>query len=190
MHVIQTLTGIHDRYLSTSQSPSNSRLTISERYHLGQAAKLLNDELSNPIQPHRRDALWATAALLGATAWATIEASKPEEAWPLSPPDPADLEWIKMSENKAAIWDIAQPLRPDSVFYALAEDYQKGFNHFKDSTSEISTIPKEFIKLYELDDVSNLDHSPYFAAVQSLSDLLPLQCSRQDMTKFIAWITQ
>lgn len=188
MHIIQTITGIHDRYLSKDTSPRNSRLTIAERFHLGQAAKLFHEELSKPIEANRRDALWATAALLGAIAWSTIEASSPEEAWPLAHAEPNDLEWIKMSENKAAIWEIAQPMRVDSIFHELAGEYQKGFNHHAKPQPGIEGIPTDFVKLFELDEMATPENNVYHAAVRSLTKLLPLPCEREAMGPFIAWI--
>src|SRR6516162_9499846 len=124
MHVVQTITAIHDRYLSTLP---NSRKTITEVYHLSRAAALFNQKLSAPIQASDRDALWATAALLGTIAFSSIEASKPEEAWPLKHPEPSDLEWLKMSESKAVIWNITNPLRPDSIFHTIADEYKTGY---------------------------------------------------------------
>jgi len=57
MHTIQAMTSVHDRYLSNS-SP---RQTPAESYHLSQAAALFNKKLSEAINPHDKDALWATA---------------------------------------------------------------------------------------------------------------------------------
>src|SRR5438874_2536460 len=113
MHIVQTITAIHDRYLSATP---NARPTIAEAYHWSRAAALFNQKLSTPIQPRERDALWATAALLGVIAFALVEASTPEEAWPLKRPAPSDLEWLRMSCGKKVVLNVAQPLRPDSVF--------------------------------------------------------------------------
>jgi hypothetical protein len=61
---------------------------------------LLNDKLSTSIEPSERDALWACAGLLGALSFSSIQAKTPEEAWPLKPSSPSDLEWLKMSEGR------------------------------------------------------------------------------------------
>src|ERR1700709_114010 len=124
MHVVQTVTAVHDRYLSTSPWSITSRQTATEFYHLTRAAALFNRKLSAPIKPEDRDPLWATAALLGIIAFSSIEASTPEAAWPLKPPEPSDLEWISMSEHKMAVWEVTQPLRVGSPFRGHAHDYQ------------------------------------------------------------------
>lgn len=183
MHVVQALTAIHDRYLSLSSDPGQIF------YHLSRAAALFNQKLSAPIQPHERDALWATAVLLGIIALSSIEASTPEEAWPLKRSDPFDLEWIRMSGNKKAICNIANPLRPDSVFRALAEDYRTGIMLFAPSSPGIEGIPSAFIQLYGLDSSSTAKNSPYFVALHELAPLLHMKCEMPTMWPFLSFIS-
>jgi hypothetical protein len=47
MHVAQTMTAIHDRYLSTSPWPRISRLTPTESYHLNRVK--ITEEQKFPI---------------------------------------------------------------------------------------------------------------------------------------------
>lgn len=68
-----------------------------------------------------KDALWGTSALLGAGTFATIEATSAEEAWPLKRPGLSDLDWLKMSEGKNAVYRLAEPTREDSAFGAVIE---------------------------------------------------------------------
>ena len=44
--------------------------------------------------------MWASTAILGASAFASIEATKAEEAWPLHVPGISDLDRLKMSGGK------------------------------------------------------------------------------------------
>jgi hypothetical protein len=97
MHAILAVTATHDRYLNT---PAAGRRTVPETYHRSQCAALFNRKLSQPIQPQDRDPLWATAAFLGIIALSSVEASTPEEAWPLKTSEPSDLEWLRMSEGR------------------------------------------------------------------------------------------
>jgi hypothetical protein len=189
MHVVQTITAIHDRYIASTPSSPNSRLTVTERYHLGQAAILFNKKLSKPIQEETRDGLWGAAAMLGALSFATIEASNPEESWPLTPSDPSDLDWIRMSENKSAVWHIAKPYRENSIFHVLASEYEKHW--FVPNTSlkmGNEGIPADFAKVYELHELSTPDNNPYFLPLHSLVALLNIECTRQSMSKFLIFI--
>src|SRR4051794_39850341 len=108
MHVILAITASHDRYLA----PGSQSRSIPESYHGSQCAKLLNETLSQHVQPQDRDALWATTALLSILAVSSVNAATPSEAWPLKSSDPSDLEWLHMTEGKMAIWNLTEPMRP------------------------------------------------------------------------------
>jgi hypothetical protein len=161
---------------------------MEEIYHLYQAAALFNKKLSGPIRDDDRDALWASAGLLSQIAFSFIEASTPEEAWPLTPPDQADLEWIAMSENKMAIWEIANPMRPESIFNALAMDVMKHSATICGvSESKIEDLPPLFIEVYDLENDSIADSCPYRATALLLSTLLSMECSFNTLVKFLSF---
>ncbi|KAK4973252.1 hypothetical protein LTR28_011634 [Elasticomyces elasticus] len=172
MHVVQTLTAIHDRYLS---APFSTTQTATEIYHWGQAAALFNEKLSAPIRPCDRDALWATAALLGAITFSSTEASKPEESWPLRPSSSSDLEWLRMSDGKKAIWRITDPLRKDSVFHKLADETEQDYLSSIAPNPGHGVIVSAFTALCDLDDSPTSGTNPYFAAVHSLAPLLDIE---------------
>ena len=187
MHGVQTLTAIHDRYLSASP---NLRQTNTEVYHLSRAAALFSRQLSAPVEPPDRDALWTTAVLLGAITFASIEASTPEEAWPLRQPEPSDLEWLRMSDSKAAIWNITNPLGPDSIFHTLADQYKTDYLVSAASRSGIEGIPSVFMQLYGLDNSSTAETSPYYAAVHALAPLMRIECDQSNFLRFLSIIGQ
>lgn len=184
MHVIQTITAVHDRYIT---GPAASHSTLEEVYHLSQAAALFNQKLSGPIHPDDRDALWATAGLLSQIAFAFVDASTPEEAWPLNDPDPEGLEWIAMSENKMAIWEIANPMRPESIFHGLAMDIMKLYEHCGVSEPNIANLPPLFVKVFDLENVEIEDSCPYRSSVLLLSALMTMECTRDTLVKFLGF---
>ena len=77
MHVVLTLTLMHDRYLSVSP---DSKASTAEAYHWYRGIALFSSKVSKGVQPWERDALWVTAALLGAIAFSCIEERTAEEA--------------------------------------------------------------------------------------------------------------
>jgi hypothetical protein len=185
MHVIQTITAIHDRYIT---GPAASHSTLEEVFHLSQAAALFNQKLSGIIHPHDRDALWATAGLLSQIAFAFVDASTPEEAWPLrGGEDPTDLEWIAMSENKMAIWEIASPMRPESIFHGLAMDLVRLDRLCGISEPNIANLPRLFAKVFDLENDSIAETCPYRSSVLLLSSLMPLECNRDTLVKFLGF---
>jgi hypothetical protein len=113
MHVVLTLTLMHDHYLSVSPNPKQSP---AEACHWYRGAGLFNSKLSKLILPLERDAVWGAAALLGVIAFSYIDTTTPEETRPLKPPSSLDLDWLRMSDGKKAIWKTSDPLRPDGIF--------------------------------------------------------------------------
>ena len=99
---------MHDQHIAREPS---TKLSAAIAFHWSQGASLLNRRLSDGIRPSDRDALWACAGLLGALSFASSPATTPEEAWPLKLDSPSDLDWLKMTEGKKAIWRIADPMR-------------------------------------------------------------------------------
>ena len=181
MHVIQTLTLIHDRH--TSASPF-SRRTTTEIYHWSQAVALFNRKLSLPVQPHDRDPLWATASLLGTIALSSIDTSNPEEIWPLRQSDPSDLEWLRLNNGKKVMWGITNPTRADSIFHVLSDVYQGASPPDSSTEPGIEGVPLALIQLYDLDLPSTAASNPYHAAVHTLAPLLQIPCNPSTIPRF------
>lgn len=186
MYVVLTLTLMHDRSLSAFP---NTKQSIAETFYWHQGTVLFNSKLSKPIQPSERDALWVTAALLGTIAFSCIEATTPEEAWPLKPPSPLDLDWLRMSDGKKEIWKIADPLRADSVFRPVGQEHQKDLLPTYSTVPELEALPSELIKLYGFDATSTTDNDPYYAAASALAPLMNIECNHSTILKFLSFIS-
>jgi hypothetical protein len=167
MHVILAVTAIHDRYI---QSPAIQHRSISEIYHGTQCAKLFNWKLSQPLQLEDRDALWATAAMLGIISTSSVEASNPEESWPLKPPESGDLEWLNIAEGKKAVWKLTDPSRSGSIFEPMFKGEESLFTPLP--SFGIEDVPAEIVLLCNLNESSSPKNNPYFTAVHSLSRVL------------------
>ena len=183
MHITLAIAATHDRYLS---SPATGRRTTAETYHWSQCVALFNRKLSQPIQPEDRDPLWATAASLGVVALSSIEASIPEDAWPLKKSDASDLEWLRMSEGKMAVWNLTNPLRPGGRFRALSEEYAEWFLPIP--CKGIDGVPAALLRLCDLDLSSTAENSPYFAAVHTLAQLQNLPSDQITMPRVLNFV--
>ena len=185
MHAVLTLTLMHDRYLST---PLDTRRSNPETFHWYRGIALFNSKLSGSIQPSDRDALWATTILFGTIAFFHIEAKTPEEAWPLKPPSPLDLNWLRMSDGKKEIWKLTQPWRVDSVFRPLVLEHM---NYVPPPSSVIGleALPSEFLKFYSLDTMSTTANNPYHAAVSALAQTLHSNCKYSILMSFLSFIS-
>ena len=167
MHAALAVASSHDRY---SRGLTFSKSSFCEVYHWSKSIALFNRKLSSPIRPQDRDAFWATATYLGIVAFTTFDASRPEEAWPLNPHcGPSNLEWLRMSVGKKAIWDLTDPLRPDSVFHPMAPVYARMHTPLPSSGPE--NVPAVLRRLCRIDAASTAKSNPYFTAVQALSVL-------------------
>lgn len=183
MHIILMITASHDRYLMTSEAKKRS---FTESFHWSRGAALLNRKLSSPLSPHDRDALWAAAAILGVASFTSIEASNPCEAWPLKRSEPSDLTWIDMSKGKEAIWKATDPLRSDSIFHGLADEYTMLMT--KPALCRVDDIPQGFVHLCGLNEPLASQCNPYFSAVSLLAQLWHVACTPATMTRYLKFL--
>jgi hypothetical protein len=186
MHFVQIVTSIHDRYLSTTP---NLTQTASEAHHWSQAVTQFNQKISKPVHSSERDAIWATAALLGIISFCSLETRNPEEAWPLKQPEPSDLGWLGISQYKIVIFKTTAPLRPESVFRTVAQDYMKDHGRFATTKSGIDGFPPAFVSLLDLDNNSSTDNNPYYNVLDILVPLLDIECSQSTIMKFLTFIS-
>ncbi|KAM3084451.1 hypothetical protein ACMFMG_001445 [Clarireedia jacksonii] len=188
MHVVQALTATHDRFLAPP-SPHTSYRSVTESYHLSLAASLFNQKLFGPINDKDRDALWATAALLGIVAMSSIEASTPDEAWPLTPYSDTDLDWLRMSESKIVIWNLTKPDRPDSVFHEISARLVQAHHEVDKHEPELSLLPPQFLDLCEIDVFSTSYNNPYFAALSGLAATICAENVNSKMQAFLRFLS-
>ena len=182
---------MHDRHMSTGLDVRASTIEVFHRYH-GVAG--FTSKLSGPIKPSERDALWATTALVGVITFCHIEATAPEEAWPLKPPSVMDLNWLRMSEGKKEIWKIAQPSRADSVFRPLTtpEDADRPPTLAIPTTAPVSleVLPSEFIRICALESsMPDPNRNPYYDAAFALAQVLNTDDYLSVVLRFLSFIS-
>lgn len=176
----------HTRYLG---APSHTRgASVPETYHKTQCAALLNQKLSQPIQPEDRDPLWATAATLSLLSLCAVDATSPEEVWPLKSSQSGgnDLDWLSLSEGKMVVWKLVDPLRPGGMFSVLAKEYAE--MSLPIATAGIGGIPSALVRLCKLDESSTAANNPYFNQVHALSQFQKLPRTQANMGKAMTFI--
>lgn len=160
--------------------------------HWQQGTAKFIDALTKPIKNDDKDALWATAALLGAIQFASFDARTPEEAWPLKPYDAADLDWLKMSDGKKAVFAIANPLRPDSVFCNISTGHGALFRPMVESQhcsrEDLVELTRDFSDMFGLGPESTGRNNPYHKAAMSLARLLHVKCDRNNIIEFFGFM--
>ena len=180
-HCILALTIVHDQYLGLGVSIDND---IAIAFHWSRAAALLNERLSVGPEPGERDALWASAALLGSLAFSSVEAIRPEDVWPLNPT--SDLAWLALTEGKKEIWRIAQPTREDSIFHRLLPDYMKYSSPNTASHAELQKLPGTLFQLCGFDDLPLDMSNPFYGPASVLAQTLDIECSKDNAGRFLS----
>lgn len=170
MHASLAVALTYDRHLN---APPGCRRTLEEVYHWSQSTVLFNARLREPISARDKDAIWGTAAALAVLTFAIPDARTPDQAWPLkSSSAAADLDWLRMSNGKMALWHLANPLRPDSLFRVLAPTYAQ--MHAPLPEGGIDGIPRALAGLCGLDDASTAGGNPYLRAAHAVAWILEL----------------
>ena len=174
----------HDRFLNHKPSVE---LSTAIAFHWARGAALLNHKLSDGIKPSERDALWACAGLLGALGFSSICAKMPEEAWPLTRTSASDLDWLKMSEGKKAIWEIAEPTRADSLFFPMTPWFKQFEPYASLSGLELQNLPPELMRLCESDSTMMQDNSAYLPSLSFFAHAGNLECNTHNLGKFLSF---
>ncbi|GAB7323373.1 hypothetical protein MBLNU13_g05833t2 [Cladosporium sp. NU13] len=186
-NIVITLTLLHDRHLAGT--PSISRAILSHWYH---GTAKFKEALMQPLKNEIRDALWASAALLGVIQFASIDVRSVQEAWPLKPSDPSDLDWLKMSEGKKAIFALTDPLRSDSAFRKMSVNHGSLFRPMVEPQDyhkpHAIDLTRDFIDMFDLGPTSTRYDNPYYRPAMMLARLLHIKCDGNNILEFFGFM--
>jgi hypothetical protein len=172
MHASLGVALTYDRYLNNSLG---CRRSLEECYHWSQSTAILNRRLKEPIEAKDKDAIWGTAAALAILTFSSPDACTPEESWPLRSSVHCDLDWLRMSQGKMSLWNIVNPLRPDSLFRVMAATFAQMNSPLPEIG--IDGIPRAVATMCFLNDSSTPKSNPYFYAAHAVSQILDLSDS-------------
>ncbi|KAK4032523.1 hypothetical protein C8A01DRAFT_50699 [Parachaetomium inaequale] len=185
MHAILAVRAIHDRYQGGSAAITDP--TRREAYHTSQGASLFNQKLSGPIPLKDRDTLWMTATYLGIVAFCSNVPATPEETWPLKS-EPYDLGWLRMTEAKMAIWELANPLQPGSLFQSMAKEYHIMYTPLL--AAPIEGAPPALLHLCHITASSSATNNPYYTAVWTLAPLFHTKPGKTARSQVLSFATK
>ena len=183
MHMALTMTLVHDR-VGTPEVKQTAR----ELYHWNKSISLFNRKLSGPLTPSERDALWITSALLGCASLAHVDETSPEEVWPLCPPSPADLDWLKLSEGKKAVWELADSSRPESALRKVISRHDNSFMIDISDEEAFGALPADMLRLCNLGPDSIPETNIFYFPAAVLGRLMPLRHVDETRYKFMAFM--
>ncbi len=96
-----------------------------------------------------------------------------------------------MSTGKSALYDVANPEGPQSIFYRTTKDNTlrsaswKGDEYFGDV---FMNLPTEFLKMYRLDENSTPHSNPFHIPAVILARIMPLECNRHNSVRFLHFV--
>ncbi|CAK4014871.1 Hypothetical predicted protein [Lecanosticta acicola] len=189
LHAVLRFALMHDRYL---YDPIETKASAAESFHAYHAAALFSKRLAGPIEEEVKDSLWGCAALMGAMSFASIEATSPQETWPLKSPEITDLDWLKMSDGKKEVWRLVDPLRETSAFRPAVQvehgKRQEGIPS-RPMDPQLDKLFPFFTKLYNLDQpFADYENDPYHKAASILEKLIPLDCNHSTVMWFLSFL--
>ncbi|KAK7407958.1 hypothetical protein QQX98_009875 [Neonectria punicea] len=194
LHVFLTLSLLHDTHLAASTTSAAHRSSLAFHWYHGTALFHRNLASASQRSPQSlsgpyRDALWASAAILGAAAFFFVGPADSAAAWPLKAPSSTDLDWLKMSDGKKVVWHITDPTRPESVFNPLLADHALYVAPDGQAPIPPTALPAPFYPLYDLSE-STPDANPYHVAASLMAQLLDLEANDYSVIQFLAFISQ
>lgn len=185
MHAILAVGSAYERHLKSSPNIV-SRRTITEISNFSQSTSLLGEHLHKSVVPQAKDAIWACAALYGALKFIAVDTTNPEEAWPLRDSD-CDLDWIPTVDTKWALWNLMDPMRPDSIFRCLADTYAD--LRIDAPPYGVHGVSPLLVRLCELNEHSTAESNPYFMAAHAISQLTDPPESPKYLAKVLAFLS-
>lgn len=170
-----------------------TKASTAESFHGYHAAALFSEALAKSEHSNdEKDALWATCAVLGGAAFADMEATSPQECWPLKAPEFSDLNWLKMSEGKRQVWTMVNPLREDSAFRpAIDFEVNKSDVPYRRALDpSLDQLFPYVTKMYNLDSSQARVEAkdPYRAAASIVERLLPIEPTYSTVLWFLSFI--
>lgn len=198
MHMLLGLTLMHDADLVHSRRPElYASHKIAALQHWNSGSKLFNQILANPVSDAQKDAVWATGVLIGATSFWYLHSDNIEDVWPLKPPEADDLAWLRLGEGKKSLWQIANPTRPDSIFYPLMKDR---IQHCSSVPAWVNTIdmtkmrvPQRVKDMFNITPNSTFRNNVYHLPIFVLSRIQNVHLTHSNVVSFMyftAFITR
>ena len=190
MNSIFALTLLHDHHLSgSSRLPSVSYDTV----HFTKAIQSFNKALSQarsqtlqqhdddlvsstPISPHHQAALWSTGAMIGTIVFCNIDATTPHQAWPLRPPSPSDLNWLKMDAGKKSIFLLTKGLQTDPTYKPLFEIHTNSLLPPITSPPSFDRLPPELLDYFNVFTSPSDNDRLYHPSIRSLARVYATSC--------------
>ncbi|EFY92349.1 hypothetical protein J3458_000964 [Metarhizium acridum] len=192
LHIFLVLSQLHEMHEKSAVAHAPRRSLAFHWYH-GTALfhQMLSRASTAPVlSSSERDALWMSAAMLGAAAFAYLGSLDPSDAWPLKERSSTDLDWLRMSHGKRVVWELADPSRPESLFRRMTAYQSRDPPPSASSPIRPHALPSLFYSVFDIGPPSTPDGNPYHAAAALISQLLPVEPTPHNIHHFLSFLSQ
>ena len=183
MHALLAITLAHDRYEISPFTPPSLR----EMYHMNYAIQAISVAIRNPASPTVSETIWATATIMGAVSFCTLEGKCPEDFWPMKE---TDLAWLRMSEGKALMHKMLSSSDRDSPANKLAKIHHAVTLTSSLQFEKLAMLPARFLRVFGILRDTDTSNNPYYTAICYLAQLWPLEANRSNILQFMNFITR
>ncbi|TQW00400.1 hypothetical protein V2A60_001488 [Cordyceps javanica] len=126
--------------------------------------------LGGTIKEEHKDPCWATASTLGILTFSSIDLDMiTRHPWPLGPEDSSDLEWLRLGAGKMKLWQLLNPLRPQSAFKPMAHVLARISEPLPERG--VDGVPPDLAAFCGMDEGSTADNNAYHVIAHGLSQL-------------------
>ncbi|OJJ99039.1 hypothetical protein ASPACDRAFT_121829 [Aspergillus aculeatus ATCC 16872] len=148
-HAITTVALMYQRHTTT---PFRLTPDWAESYHWDRALVGFNRKLASNPQSDDKAALLSTSMLLWLLVFCHVDASSPEEAWPLYPNLVSGPTWLRIARGKDEVWRQMPSPPQDRISAALAPvENNPIMNRPAPSPAPLQGVPASFLRLFDLD---------------------------------------
>lgn len=179
---------LHNRHVSSVSRPHPSPRELS---HYLQGIIKFKQALTEPLSQSQRDALWITTTLLEVITLGSIEATCPEEAWPIKTSEMADdLNWMFITQVKGEMWRIADVANSDCSLRELANkpwNYRTAAPPFEPGFKNISPF---LIRTLTIDSPDNPHTEAYRSKLRLLDGLMIMRCDQSTILYFLSFLSR
>lgn len=166
----------------------------AEMFHYHNGTAIFNQRLQDSeATSSERDAIWIASTLISVQYIGYIDATSPENVWPLKSLGPGEPDWLELSLGKREIESFCDPLRADCCFQKILVDFETSlhrddFTPYELKDGGFHNLPDEMLEFLALTDPSTWSLSPYFRAANIISQLVTREYNESNFVKFLTFM--
>lgn len=167
-------------------SPDNSPYRLAEAYHWQQTIRQYSNEVSTKVSKQNMDKLFSTCLLLSVPSF-QLEEFNPRGSFVFSD-DPTALNWLRLQGGLRLLLERSASWLQNSMWWSTFLESHDPQVEFEDNRPGRVDLDADFADLCRITDASTVDNNPYLWPLRMLSNLLVLEISGSNASKYNTWM--